>query len=134
MADREGFEPSNGFHRYTLSRRAPSTTRPPVRIGKWGNTRPLRAPQGPPKFPFLKDFSIVVVTCCYGKDTPVASMAMASASYQSNSGNILSHGGPPLAINQPQVTAIDYQGQSLAQNEGRIADMDRIDQCDDAAR
>src|SRR3569833_167644 len=31
MADREGFEPSNGFHRYTLSRRAPSTTRPPVR-------------------------------------------------------------------------------------------------------
>src|ERR1700722_10159774 len=30
MADREGFEPSNGFHRYTLSRRAPSTTRPPV--------------------------------------------------------------------------------------------------------
>ena len=31
LADREGFEPSNGFHRYTLSRRAPSTTRPPVR-------------------------------------------------------------------------------------------------------
>src|SRR4051812_48062268 len=33
LADREGFEPSNGFHRYTLSRRAPSTTRPPVLPG-----------------------------------------------------------------------------------------------------
>ena len=30
MADREGFEPSIRFHVYTLSRRAPSTTRPPV--------------------------------------------------------------------------------------------------------
>ena len=32
VADREGFEPSIGFHLYTRSRRAPSTTRPPVRI------------------------------------------------------------------------------------------------------
>ena len=30
MADREGFEPSIRFHVYTRSRRAPSTTRPPV--------------------------------------------------------------------------------------------------------
>ena len=30
MADREGFEPSRRFPAYTLSRRAPSTTRPPV--------------------------------------------------------------------------------------------------------
>lgn len=31
LADREGFEPSIRFPVYTLSRRAPSTTRPPVR-------------------------------------------------------------------------------------------------------
>src|SRR5579875_2055888 len=29
VAVREGFEPSIGFHLYTRSRRAPSTTRPP---------------------------------------------------------------------------------------------------------
>ena len=33
VADREGFEPSRRFPAYTLSRRAPSTTRPPVRGG-----------------------------------------------------------------------------------------------------
>ena len=32
MAEREGFEPSRRFPAYTLSRRAPSTTRPPLRI------------------------------------------------------------------------------------------------------
>src|SRR5258708_1654528 len=42
MADREGFEPSNGFHRYSLSRRAPSTTRPPVRTGKGEIHAPAR--------------------------------------------------------------------------------------------
>ncbi len=31
MAEREGFEPSIRFPVYTLSRRAPSTTRPPLR-------------------------------------------------------------------------------------------------------
>ena len=31
MADSEGFEPSRRFPAYTLSRRAPSTTRPSVR-------------------------------------------------------------------------------------------------------
>src|SRR6185312_8751098 len=46
LADREGFEPSNGFHRYTLSRRAPSTTRPPVRAREGGNTRPTAPGQG----------------------------------------------------------------------------------------
>ena len=33
MAEREGFEPSRRFPAYTLSRRAPSTTRPSLRIG-----------------------------------------------------------------------------------------------------
>ena len=33
MADSEGFEPSRRFPAYTLSRRAPSTTRPTVRGG-----------------------------------------------------------------------------------------------------
>ena len=33
MAEREGFEPSIRFPAYTRSRRAPSTTRPPLRIG-----------------------------------------------------------------------------------------------------
>ncbi len=37
MAEREGFEPSRRFPAYTLSRRAPSTTRPPLRSGV--NTR-----------------------------------------------------------------------------------------------
>ena len=32
LAEREGFEPSRRFPAYTLSRRAPSTTRPPLRI------------------------------------------------------------------------------------------------------
>ena len=32
MAVREGFEPSNGLTRYTLSRRAPSATRTPHHI------------------------------------------------------------------------------------------------------
>ena len=32
MADREGFEPSVRFHVHTLSKRARSTTPPPVRI------------------------------------------------------------------------------------------------------
>lgn len=32
--DREGFEPSKRFHVYTLSRRAPSTARPPVQYQK----------------------------------------------------------------------------------------------------
>ena len=30
LADREGFEPSLGLHLNTLSKRAPSATRPPV--------------------------------------------------------------------------------------------------------
>ena len=30
MAEREGFEPSKRFPVYTLSKRAPSTTRPPL--------------------------------------------------------------------------------------------------------
>ena len=33
LAEREGFEPSRRFPAYTLSRRAPSTTRPPLRAG-----------------------------------------------------------------------------------------------------
>jgi hypothetical protein len=34
MAEREGFEPSIEFPLYTLSKRAPSTTRPSLRDGK----------------------------------------------------------------------------------------------------
>ena len=33
MAEREGFEPSRRLPAYTRSRRAPSTTRPPLRTG-----------------------------------------------------------------------------------------------------
>ena len=32
MAEREGFEPSKRFPVYTLSKRAPSTTRPPLQL------------------------------------------------------------------------------------------------------
>ncbi len=35
MADRQGFEPWRRFPAYTRSRRAPSTTRPPVREGAY---------------------------------------------------------------------------------------------------
>ena len=34
MAERMGFEPMKGFPLYTLSKRAPSTTRPPLRLFK----------------------------------------------------------------------------------------------------
>src|SRR5690348_930428 len=40
MADREGFEPSIPLRVYTRSRRAPSTTRPPVRIRSLMLVRP----------------------------------------------------------------------------------------------
>ncbi len=33
VAERQGFEPWRRFPAYTLSRRAPSTTRPPLRAG-----------------------------------------------------------------------------------------------------
>src|SRR5690606_38089439 len=46
MAERKGFEPLRRFPAYTLSRRAPSTTRPPLRIacrpGWKGRTRGSR--------------------------------------------------------------------------------------------
>ena len=44
MAEREGFEPSIRLPVYTLSRRAPSTTRPPLRWSKWlyGVCRPFQ--------------------------------------------------------------------------------------------
>ena len=32
MAEREGFEPSKQFPVYTLSKRAPSATRPPLQL------------------------------------------------------------------------------------------------------
>ena len=51
LAEREGFEPSRRFPAYTLSRRAPSTTRPPLRRSQktWteaGGKPPWRAVQG----------------------------------------------------------------------------------------
>jgi hypothetical protein len=39
VADREGFEPSVGFHLHTLSKRARSTTPPPVRFTTRANAR-----------------------------------------------------------------------------------------------
>ena len=43
VADGKGFEPSRRFPAYTLSRRAPSTTRPPLRISVCrASTRPCR--------------------------------------------------------------------------------------------
>lgn len=39
MAERQGFEPWRRFPAYTLSRRAPSTTRPPLRIPLTGYAR-----------------------------------------------------------------------------------------------
>ncbi len=43
LAEREGFEPSRRFPAYTLSRRAPSTTRPPLRAGDINHVRRQRA-------------------------------------------------------------------------------------------
>ena len=49
VAEREGFEPSRRFPAYTLSRRAPSTTRPPLRCGDRNHVRRGRAsPAGSP--------------------------------------------------------------------------------------
>ncbi len=54
MADRAGFEPAIRSHVYTLSRRAPSTTRPPVRFvnrtggwGRWIRDKRLLSPENP---------------------------------------------------------------------------------------
>ena len=41
MAEREGFEPSKRFPVYTLSKRAPSTTRPPLLQTNFKNLRIL---------------------------------------------------------------------------------------------
>jgi hypothetical protein len=38
MADREGFEPSRRVNAYTLSKRAPSATRPPVQRVEYKQT------------------------------------------------------------------------------------------------
>ena len=40
VADRQGFEPWRRSPAYTLSRRAPSTTRPPVRGARFSPIRP----------------------------------------------------------------------------------------------
>ena len=41
MAEREGFEPSVPVKIHTLSRRAPSATRPPLRLIKFGEIYPF---------------------------------------------------------------------------------------------
>ena len=52
MAEREGFEPSRRFPAYTLSRRAPSTTRPPLR--RPDKTTSRRPPQGSRRVPRIE--------------------------------------------------------------------------------
>ena len=54
LAEREGFEPSIRFPAYTLSKRAPSATRPPLRFGAETNTR----------LPGLQYVSARLVTFC----------------------------------------------------------------------
>ena len=49
MAERQGFEPWRRSPAYTLSRRAPSTTRPPVR-GAWCSVKQRRFAIPPPGF------------------------------------------------------------------------------------
>ena len=48
MAEREGFEPSIEFPLYTLSKRAPSTTRPSLRRGCGAETSVYHAVQRVP--------------------------------------------------------------------------------------
>src|SRR5690606_39524045 len=52
MAEREGFEPSRRFPAYTLSRRAPSTTRPPLRGALLSVRRGAKARGGDKKSAF----------------------------------------------------------------------------------
>jgi hypothetical protein len=52
VAEREGFEPSRRFPAYTLSRRAPSTTRPPLRRGEINHLADHSARPLQPGFPF----------------------------------------------------------------------------------
>ena len=48
LAERKGFEPLRRFPAYTLSRRAPSTTRPPLRIALNSG---WKTPEGPAGWP-----------------------------------------------------------------------------------
>src|SRR5215471_16719080 len=104
MADREGFEPSNGFHRYTLSRRTPSTTRPPVHAREGGATPARRRPARagfPPKKP-------------------------------GDSGGW--RGRAALARVQPQSAEINHQSAQLRHKKGqaKFPEMEGIDQGDQA--
>ena len=51
MAEREGFEPSMGVTPYTLSRRAPSTARTPLR--KWWQPKPATLRRSSSLLPLL---------------------------------------------------------------------------------
>jgi hypothetical protein len=51
VAEREGFEPSRRFPAYTLSRRAPSTTRPPLQRAPEIIFPPLAQAPSPPREP-----------------------------------------------------------------------------------
>ena len=63
MAEREGFEPSKGFPPYSLSRGAPSTTRPPLLL------------YGKPLYLAVQSFSsILSIASTYIEPTPFTSL------------------------------------------------------------
>ncbi len=57
MAEREGFEPSVGVNLHTLSKRAPSTTRPPLRLMNKGAGK---MEQGNPKHRFFVSLRMTI--------------------------------------------------------------------------
>jgi hypothetical protein len=88
MAEREGFEPSIEFPLYTLSKRAPSTTRPSLRFGGRGLNqrnmpRGLRARRPSTHYCFDMLRTLLILLACsfaYGADAPKKTPAPAAAS------------------------------------------------------
>src|SRR6516162_2433118 len=81
MAEREGFEPSIELPLYTLSKRAPSTTRPSLRLGcarlfPQDNTQPQAASAPPAKpIPLAPEATMVIVSARSSRRAFLASSA-----------------------------------------------------------
>src|SRR5688572_5819132 len=78
MAEREGFEPSKHFHAYTVSNRAPSATRTPLRGALLAHARPCAT--GPQKWRRERD-SNPRYGCPYSgfRDRPIQPLSHLSA-------------------------------------------------------
>ena len=79
LADRQGFEPWRRSPAYTLSRRAPSTTRPPVR---WAWSMRLALGFQEPKIYFRAHDSknLILGSCAHASSFPIKAGTLGEAS------------------------------------------------------